>query len=622
MAHYRSNVRDLEFVLFEVLERQRVLGTGPYAEVDADTAREMLREVARLAEHELAESLLESDRHPPVFDPATGSVRVPEAFARSYRAYLDGEWWRTDIPAQLGGTVIPPSLRWAIAELVLGANPAVHMYSAGFAFAKVLYRLGTPDQQRLAQHVVDHRWGATMVLTEPDAGSDVGAGRTKAVQQPDGTWHISGVKRFITSAEADLYDNVVHFVLARPEGAGPGTKGLSLFVVPKFHVDLATGALGERNGAFVTNVEHKMGLKVSTTCELRFGEVDGIPAVGTLLGEVHDGIAQMFKIIEFARMMVGTKAIATLSTGYLNALDYAKQRIQGADLTRMTDKTAPRVPITHHPDVRRSLMLQKAYAEGLRALVLFTASQQDAVDSAELAAAGGAGSTDAELAARVNDLLLPLVKGCGSERAWVLLGTESLQTFGGSGFLQDYPIEQYVRDAKIDTLYEGTTAIQGQDFFFRKIVRDKGQALAALSGQIQEFVKGDAGTGALTAERELLGRGLEDVHAIVETMVGALLAADPRSGGDPARLYEVGENTSRLLLATGDLVVGWLLLREAEVALAALDREVSASDRAFYTGKVAAARFFARTVLPRLSADRAVAEAVDGALMDVPEESF
>jgi alkylation response protein AidB-like acyl-CoA dehydrogenase len=620
MAHYRSNVRDLEFVLFEVLERQRVLGAGPYAEVDVDTAREMLREVARLAEHELAESLLDSDRNPPVFDPATGSVRVPEAFARSYRAYLDAEWWRTDIPAELGGTVIPPSLRWAIAELVLGANPAVHMYSAGFAFAKVLYRLGTPDQQRLAQHIVEKRWGATMVLTEPDAGSDVGAGRTKAVQQPDGTWHISGVKRFITSAEADLFDNVVHFVLARPEGAGPGTKGLSLFVVPKFHVDLGTGETRERNGAFVTNVEHKMGLKVSTTCEVRFGEVDGIPAVGTLLGDVHDGIAQMFRIIEFARMMVGTKAIATLSTGYLNALDYAKQRVQGADLTRMTDKTAPRVPITHHPDVRRSLMLQKAYAEGLRALVLFTASQQDTVDAAELSA--GAGTADADLAARVNDLLLPLVKGCGSERAWVLLGTESLQTFGGSGFLQDYPVEQYVRDAKIDTLYEGTTAIQGQDFFFRKIVRDRGQALAALSAQIQEFVKGDAGTGALAAERELLGRALEDVQAIVETMVGSLMGADPRVGGDPRRLYEVGENTSRLLLATGDLVVGWLLLREAEVALAALEREVSPSDSAFYTGKVAAARFFARTVLPHISADRAVAEAVNGTLMDVPEEAF
>jgi alkylation response protein AidB-like acyl-CoA dehydrogenase len=625
MGHYKANVRDIEFNLFEVLNRGELLGSGPYADVDADTAREMVHEVARLAENELAESLLDSDRTPPVYDPQTYSVTVPVAFRKSYEAYVAAEWWRMDVPAELGGTVVPPSLRWALSELVLGANPAVHMYAAGFSFAKVLYLLGTDDQKKLAKHLVENHWGATMVLTEPDAGSDVGAGRTKAVQQPDGTWHITGVKRFITSAEADFFGNVVHFVLARPEGAGPGTKGLSLFIVPKHHVDLETGELGERNGAFVTNVEHKMGLKVSTTCEVRFGEVDGIPAVGTLLGEVHDGIAQMFKIIEFARMMVGTKAIATLSTGYLNALDYAKERVQGADLTQMSDKAAPRVTITHHPDVRRSLMLQKAYAEGLRALMLFTASQQDVVDQALLTH----GTLDVEpgspqdIAVRVNDLLLPLVKGCGSERAWVLLGTESLQTFGGSGFLQDYPIEQYVRDAKIDTLYEGTTAIQGMDYFFRKIVRDKGQALGHLAAQIQELAKADDGEGAFTHERELLAKALEDVQGIVGTMVGALMAADTRQeSGDVANVYKVGQNTTRLLLASGDLVIGWLLLRQAEVAAAALKGDVSASDRDFYTGKIAAARFFVRTVLPRITAERAIAEAVDNTLMDVPESAF
>jgi alkylation response protein AidB-like acyl-CoA dehydrogenase len=626
MSHYRANLRDLEFNLFEVLERQDLLGGGPYADIDDETARDMLREVARLAENELASSLVSSDREPPVFDPDTHSVRLPEAFKASYRAYLDAEWWRTRVPAELGGIVVPPSLTWALTEMVLGANPAIHLYAAGFGFANLLYRLGTGPQKQLAQHLVDQRWGATMVLTEPDAGSDVGAGRAKAVQQPDGTWQITGVKRFITSAEADLYDNIVHFVLARPEGAGPGTKGLSLFVVPKFHVDPDSGGLGERNGVFVTNVEHKMGLKVSTTCELRFGEVDGIPAVGTLLGDVHDGIAQMFKIIEDARMMVGTKAIAALSAGYLVARDYAKERIQGADLAQMMDKAADRVPITRHPDVRRSLMLQKAYAEGLRALMLYTASQQDTID-----VAGRQGlvtefepGSPADLATRVNDLLLPLVKGCGSERAWVLLGTESLQTLGGSGFLQDYPLEQYVRDAKIDTLYEGTTAIQGLDFFFRKIVRDKGQALGHLAGRIQEFVKDGTGDehGNLDAERELLGQALEDVQAVVATMVAALTAADGRHGGDPANIYKVGQNTSRLLLCTGDLVVGWLLLRQAEVAQRALGGEVSPADRLFYTGKVAAACFFARTVLPKISAERVVAESTDNALMDVPEDAF
>ncbi len=617
MSHYKHNLRDLEFTLFELLGRDQVLGTGPFDEVDGETAREMLAEVARLATDDLAPSLLDSDRNPPVFDPATHSVTLPASFRRSYQAYVDAEFWRADVPVEIGGTAIPPSLRWAIAELVLGSNPAVHMYSSGYSFAKVMYTLGTHDQKRLAAHMVDSGWGATMVLTEPDAGSDVGAGRTKAVQQPDGTWHITGVKRFITSAASDVHDNIVHLVLARPEGAGPGTKGLSLFVVPQFHVDLETGALGERNGAFVTNVEHKMGLKVSTTCEVRFGEVDGVPAVGTLLGDVHNGIAQMFKIIEAARMMVGTKAIATLSTGYLNALEYAKERVQGADLTQMADKAAPRVTITHHPDVRRSLMTQKAYAEGLRALVLYTASQQDAV-----ALADARGETD-ELAERVNDLLLPLVKGVGSERSWVLLGTESLQTFGGSGFLQDYPLEQYVRDAKIDTLYEGTTAIQGMDFFFRKIVRDKGRALAHLAGQVAEFAKADPGDGRLAAERELLGKALDDVQGIVGVMVRDVMASDPRvEGGDPRSVYKVGQNTTRLLLAAGDLVIGWLLLRQADVALTKLAEGASPKDEPFYRGKIAAARFFARQVLPRLTAERVIAEATDNELMDLDEASF
>ena len=619
MGHYKANLRDIEFNLFEVFGRGDVLGTGAYADVDPGTAHEILAEVTRLAEDELASSLPDSDAHPPVFDPATHSVTLPEPFKQSYRAYLDAEWWRLDVPAELGGTVVPPSLRWAVAELVLGSNPAVHMYSSGFAFASTMYRLGTPEQKVLAGHMVRRQWGSTMVLTEPDAGSDVGAGRARAAQQPDGTWHVSGVKRFITSAAHDMTDNVVHLVLARPEGAGPGTKGLSLFVVPQFHVDLTTGELGERNGAFVTNVEHKMGLKVSTTCEVRFGEVGGVPAVGTLLGDVHDGIAQMFRIIEYARMMVGTKAIATLSTGYLNALDYAKTRVQGADLLQMADKAAPRVTITHHPDVRRSLMTQKAHAEGMRALITYTSTFQDSVDVADRA-----GERD-EHAERVNDLLLPLVKGYGSERSWVLLGTESLQTYGGSGFLADYPVEQYVRDAKIDTLYEGTTAIQGLDFFFRKIVRDKGRALGYVSGQILEFVKADDGSGALAAERDLLAHAVDDVQGIVGTMVATLTAADPRSGAeaDPRNVYLVGQNTSRLLLAAGDLVVGWLLLRQAEVALAALGHDgVSTKDRDFYTGKVAAARFFALTVLPRLTAERRIAETVDNGLMDVPESAF
>jgi alkylation response protein AidB-like acyl-CoA dehydrogenase len=609
MGHFRSNLRDIEFNLFEVLNRQDLLGSAPYADVDLDTARGILDEVNRLALGPIADSFADADRNPPVFDPATHSVTMPEAFKRSYQAFIDAEWFRLELPPELGGTSVPRTIGWAVAELVLGANPAVWIYSSLGSFSHALWKIGTERQKEIAGLAVDRRWGYTMVLTEPDAGSDVGAGRTKAVQQPDGTWHIEGVKRFITSGEHDMAENILHVVLARPEGAGPGTKGLSMFLVPKFLIN-PDDSLGERNGVYATNVEHKMGLKASTTCELTFGA--GRPAVGTLIGDVHDGIRQMFMIIEFARMMVGTKAIAALSTGYLNALEYAKTRVQGADLTQMTDKSAPRVTILKHPDVRRSLMLQKAYAEGMRALVLYTASQQDAVQIAE-----ASGGTD-EAASALNDLLLPVVKGVGSERGYEQLA-QSLQTLGGSGYLQDYPIEQYIRDAKIDSLYEGTTAIQGMDLYFRKIVRNQGAALTNLIGQIREFAASDAGNGRLKRERAALARAADDVEAIVAALNGFL----GESMSQPAEVYRVGLNTTRLLLALGDLIIGWLLGRQAEIAVARLDAGgLAPDDEAFYQGKVAAAGFFAATVLPRLGAEREIAEAVSLDVMELPAEAF
>ena len=611
MSHYKSNVRDQVFNLFEVLGVDKALGQGSYTDLDTDTAVEMLGEMARLAEGPVAASFEEGDRNPPVFDPKAHTVTLPESFKKSVRAVIDGGWDKIGVDEELGGTPMPRALFWAIQEHILGANPAVYMYAMGAGFADIFYHLGTDEQKKWAKLAADRGWGSTMVLTEPDAGSDVGAGRTKAVQQPDGTWHIDGVKRFITSADSDdLFENIMHLVLARPEGAGPGTKGLSLFFVPKFHFDPETGEPGERNGVFVTNVEHKMGLKVSATCELSLGQ-HGVPAVGWLVGEVHDGIAQMFDVIEQARMMVGTKAIATLSTGYLNALEYAKERVQGADLTQMTDKTAPRVTITHHPDVRRSLMTQKAYAEGLRALYLYTATHQDAEVAKTLY------GIEPDLALKVNDLMLPIVKGVGSEQAYAKL-TESLQTLGGSGFLQDYPIEQYIRDAKIDSLYEGTTAIQAQDFFFRKIVRDKGVALAHVAGQVEQFVKAEAGNGRLKAERALLATALEDVQGMAASLTGYLMASQE----DPKSIYKVGLGSVRFLMSVGDLVLGWLLQQQAAVAIEKLDAGATGDDRAFYEGKVAVASFFAKNFLPLLTSTRSIVENLDNEVMELDEAAF
>jgi alkylation response protein AidB-like acyl-CoA dehydrogenase len=618
MSHYKSNLRDIEFNLFELFGRQEVLGTAPFAEIDEDTARDMLAEVNKLALGPVAESFTDGDRNPPVFDPATGLVTLPESFKKSYRALMDAEWWRMSVPPELGGTPAPRSLQWGIASFILGANPALWMYYNGPTFAKILWDLGTPEQRSFAELAIERGWGATMVLTEPDAGSDVGAGRAKAIEQPDGTWHIEGVKRFITTAEHDLTENIFHLVLARPEGAAPGTKGLSMFLVPKFHVN-PDGSLGERNGVKATNLEHKMGLKVSTTCELTFGGDPGRPAAGTLVGGVHAGIRQMFTVIEHARMMVGFKAIETLSTGYLNALDYAKNRVQGSDLTRQTEKASPRVTIIHHPDVRRMLMLQKSYAEGMRALVLYTATLQDAV---QVAAHHGVRD---EVAAARNDLLLPVVKGLGSERAYEMLAL-SLQTLGGSGFLQDYPMEQYIRDAKIDSLYEGTTAIQSLDFFFRKIVRDQGAAVKALLAEVAAFAAAeDDKDGQLKTERVAIAAGVTQVEAMLNAMTGFLIG----SFEQPEEVYKIGQQSVRLLLAFGDLIVAWLLGRQAEVAGRALGNAVgdntgalTESDQDFYAGKLAAARFFATTVLPRLEIDRKIIEATTNDLMEISEGAF
>jgi alkylation response protein AidB-like acyl-CoA dehydrogenase len=609
VGHYIANLRDLEFNLFEVLNIGTVLGSGRYRDLDVDTVHTMLDEVARLAEGPVADSFADADRNPPAFEPDRHTISVPAELAKSVQAVKDAEWWRIGLAEEIGGVSAPGPVTWAINEMLHCANPAAgFFYSMGPALANALSVEGTEQQKRWAAMALERGWAATMVLTEADAGSDVGAGRTKAIAQPDGSWHIEGVKRFISGGDVgDTAENIFHLVLARPEGAGAGTKGLSLFYVPKYLFDPETFELGSRNGVFATGLEHKMGLKGSPTCELTFG-AHGLPAVGYLVGDVHNGIAQMFTVIEHARMTVGVKAAGTLSTGYLNALAFAKQRVQGADLTQMTDKTAPRVTIMHHPDVRRSLITQKAYAEGLRALYMYAAAHQDESVAQQVSGA------DAEMAHRVNDLLLPVVKGVSSERAYEIL-TESLQTLGGSGFLTDYPIEQYIRDAKIDSLYEGTTAIQALDFFFRKIIRDRGQTLEHVASQIRHTI--DTCDKTLSQHAQLLQTGLDDVTAMTATLTEYLMAAAEQ----PTEIYKVGLASVRFLLAVGDLLIGWRLLAQADVAQSALAAERT-NDEAFYQGKIATARFFAKNMLPNLTALRGIIEAIDDDIMTLPEAAF
>ncbi len=602
MSHYKSNLRDIEFNMFEASDLPEHLRAGRFADFDEDSVRDILREIERLAREEWADSFVDIDRNPPRL--IDGEVELPASLKRSLDAYFDAGWDRVALPPELGGLRGPAQLRWAMSEMFYGGNATASFYLTGLLIAVIISRVGTVEQaDRWARPMIERRWGGTMVLTEPDAGSDVGAGTTKAiaVDEESGLYHIEGVKRFISAGEQDYTENNIHLVLARREGGEPGTKGLSMFIVPKFLVN-DDGSLGERNGVLATGLEDKMGIKASTTCELTFG-VDR-PCLGYLVGGVHQGIRQMFNVIEDARMSIGAKSTATLSTGYLNALAYAKQRVQSADLTQMLDKTAPRVEIIRHPDVRRMLMLQKSHSEGLRALLFYAAwtLDQQRLDPEE------------EYWAKLTDLLLPLLKGYAAEKAYELLG-QSLQVFGGSGFTRDYPLEQYIRDVKIDSLYEGTTGIQALDLFFRKIARDQGQTLTRLLEEVLTTVK--SGSDEFAAERELLGTALEDVRAHIGVMVSHALA----SMQDPPEIYKTGLHTNALLESLSEVVIGWLLLRHADIAKRAVP-EAAENDRGFYEGKIAAARFFARHALPKARLRRGAAEAEDAALMDLSDEAF
>ncbi len=602
--HYKSNLRDITFNLFEFLDIGRAtLGKPPFTSMDEQTAKDTLKAFDEFVRNEIDGSFADADRVGLKFD-GKGNVTLPPSLKADIQKVYEAGWDRLPLPEELGGTGAPPSIIWSQFELTAGANPALGYYMFGPVIARTIDRLGTPAQRkRFVLPIIENRWGGSMVLTEPDAGSDVGAGRTKARDVGNGVWELEGVKRFITNGDYDGAENIVHLVLARPEGAVAGTKGLSMFIVPKFWVDENGKLTKERNGAFATNVEKKMGIKASATCEMTFG--GDIPARGLLVGEVHDGIRQMFHVIEHARMAVGIKSASTLSTAYLNALAYAKERLQGPDLLKAMDKNAPRVRIIQHPDVRRMLMAQKAFAEGMRALALFTASIQDQVEIL-----GGHSDPRAKQLDRLNDLLLPLVKGYCSDKAYELLAL-SLQTFGGSGYLQDYPIEQYVRDQKIDTLYEGTTHIQALDLIFRKIMRDNGETLQGLLGRIKETVETKEGGDALGREREKLGRAIADLEGIF----GALINKVQESP------YHVGLQGNRVLFAVAELVIGWLLVRHAALASSKLP-SASGPDKHFYLGKLASARWYCDNVLPGLTLARKLVEAGTLELLELPEEAF
>lgn len=614
----RDTIDDLTFSALDVLGCLDEAGgrsqSGPDTATwssedwDRDTWTTILREVGDFARERIAPTWADTAWEPPSFDPGTGTVRMPKELQRAHQDLNQAGWWRLEAPEELGGTPAPRALAWSVTELLVAANPALYLYQAATTFLSVVHGNGTPEQRRLSEIAVEHNWGAAMVLTEADAGSDVGAIRATAEPQPDGTWHVRGVKRFITSGAHDLADNIVHLVLARPAGsAEPGTRGLSLFVVPSHHVDLETGDLLGRNGVRATALEAKMGLRASTTCELTFGADE--PAVGTLLGGVHAGIEQMFQVIVHTRMLVGTKAVAALSSGQRAARDFARWRVQGTALAARGDRDATRIPIDRHPDIRQILTEARAYADGLRTLVQLVAHEQDVAERCP-------DPSRRASAQRRASLLLPVVKGVSAERADEQLG-RLLPVLGGSGYLRDYPLEQLIRDTKVDSIYEGTTAIQADDLLWRRVVRDDRAGWRALAAEIRRTVDDVLEGSRLASAASAVAVAVSQVDDMVDVLVERVRSVPIRD------LDSVGLSSRRLLLALGDVVVGWLLLRRAAAAQRLLEAAHRPPyDEALLRRQAKVAEAFALGVLPRIAADRAIVHAGNTVVMSMADEEL
>ncbi|MEW6439829.1 MAG: acyl-CoA dehydrogenase [bacterium] len=602
MGHYKANVRDVEFALFEVLKADELLGKPPFEHVSRDDVQLVIREAARFAQEVFGELYQQGDEAGCRL--VDGKVRAPEVFRAARAAFMENGWQQLSVDVEDGGQGLPYCFAIAAQEFFTSANPALTLYCVPEMFANIIRVFGTPEQvARFCPGMFEGRWSGTMVLTEPEAGSDVGAARTRA-KRLEGTpyYHIDGAKRFITSGDFDLVENIIHLVLARVEGAPAGTKGLSLFIVPKIWVH-EDGTLGEPNDVACTGIEHKMGLHGSATCQLNFGENGRCR--GVLLGNQENrGMSQMFELMNEARLWTGLKAQGLASTAYLNALAYARDRVQGADHKSLAPD-APRVAILRHPDVRRMLLDQKSKVEAMRALILRAAWLIDRVR-----VTGGRQANPADQAEL--EILTPLIKAYCSEESFFLI-SEAMQVMGGSGYCRDYPIEQYLRDVRVTAIYEGTTHIQALDLVTRKIPRAGGEEFRRFLERIRAVAREREKDGFLAAEGRLLDAAAESLTRQVQRLISFF-------GED---VYLVGLNANALLWSVAEVALGRVILEQAVAARNGLKRISSSHpDHAFYRGKIEAARFFMASNLPNVHRREEVLQLKDTSCLEIPDEAF
>jgi alkylation response protein AidB-like acyl-CoA dehydrogenase len=562
----------------------------------------VLSEARTLAVKEILPTQTDGDRIGLSFD--NGTVTVPESFHSAWSALREGEWLAMTEELEWGGQGMPRSVASAAANFLNAANFAFLMYGGlSHGAGKLIETFGTDEQKKLfVKKLYTGEWTGTMLLTEPEAGSDVGALETTATPNGDGTYSIVGNKIFASSGEHDLVENIIHPVLARIEGAPAGTAGISLFIVPKIWVN-EDGSLGEPNDVACTGIEEKMGIHGNATASMSLGS-NG-KCRGLLLGEPNKGMRSMFLMMNDARLMVGDQALAAASAAYMYALDYARTRVQGRDLRNIRDKEAPSVPIIRHPDVRRMLMTMKVYVEGLRSLSLYIAHCFDRMaiseDAAERARLQG-----------IIDFLIPIAKGYTSDRA-VDVCNLGVQVYGGYGYIKEYPVEQLLRDVRITPIYEGTNGIQAMDLLFRKLGQDGGRPILDLGEEIRDAVAAAAGVEE-TAE---LADALEKALIRLEE-VGRHLGQTAMFG----RLPVAAAHAHPFLEVSGDVIVGWLLLWRARVAAEALEGGAKRKDRAFYEGQIRSAEFFMKNLLPVTLGKMDVILSGSSVAVDIPEDAF
>ena len=602
MAQFLADRRDVDFILHEKLNVAELSKHELFAEFNKKTVDLIVSEARNLAIKEMLPTRVDGDREGARFD--KGTVTVPESYKKVWGIFNEGEWLAMSEDPEWGGQGMPRTLALAAGDYFDAANFSFMMY-AGLTHGagKLVETFGTEKQKQLfLKKMYTGEWTGTMLLTEPEAGSDVGALTTTAVKNGDGTYTITGNKIFISAGEHDLAENIIHPVLARIEGAPEGTAGISLFLVPKIWVN-DDGSLGEPNDVVCTAVEEKMGIHGNATCSLSLGSKG--TCRGTLLGEENKGMRAMFLMMNEARLLVGIQGLASASAAYLYAVNYARERVQGRHLSKIEEKDAPSVPIIQHPDIRRMLMTMKVNVEGMRSLLYYIGMCGDKA----------AISDNEEEQDKLNglvDLLIPIAKGYVSDRALDVCNL-AIQIYGGYGYIKEYPVEQLLRDCRITPIYEGTNGIQAMDLLGRKLGMNKGKPIMDLLGEIQNTIAEARAKTGLEEYADKLEGAVNKLGEVAMHMGKTALSPEIMTAF--AFAYPFME-------VAGDVVFSWLLLWRAVIAAEKLEKGAKKKDKVFYEGQLKSAEYFTQTILPATLGKMNAILASNSAVVDIEEDAF